>query len=82
MADEKTKQIVDTILNYLSDEKTYQIVMAVLVTFGVKIDSKLQKSITDLGVSAAELGKAIEALIITIQELNECKEAKAIEVKK
>lgn len=79
MADNKAKQIIDTILSYLGDVKTYQVVLTMLIAFGVKIETKLQDAITQLGIAVANLGKAIENLIIVIKE---SKDTKQIEVNK
>lgn len=79
MADNKVKQVIDTILAYLANPQTYQVVMTMLIAFGVKIEAKLQEAITQLGIAVAELGKAIENLILVIKEIND---AKKTEVKK
>lgn len=77
MSDNKAKQIIDTILAYLSNPQTYQVIMTMLVAFGVKIEAKLQAAITQLGIAIADLGKAIENLVLTIQELHDVKKIEA-----
>lgn len=74
MADNKAKQIIDTILSYLGDAKTYQVVLTMLIAFGVKIETKLQDAITELGIAIANLGKAIENLILVVGEINNTKQ--------
>jgi hypothetical protein len=74
MADNKAKQIIDTILSYLGDAKTYQVVLTMLIAFGVKIETKLQDAITELGIAIANLGKAIENLVIVIKESKDTKQ--------
>ena len=56
MAENKTKQVIDTILDYLSNPQTYQVILTMLIAFGVKIDAKLQEAITRLGIAIADLG--------------------------
>ena len=51
MAENKTKQVIDTILDYLSNPQTYQVILTMLIAFGVKIDAKLQEAITRLGIA-------------------------------
>lgn len=74
MADNKAKQIIDTILSYLGDAKTYQVVLTMLIAFGVKIETKLQDAITELGIAVANLSKAIENLVIVIKESKDTKQ--------
>lgn len=74
MAENKTKQVIDTILDYLSNPQTYQVILTMLIAFGVKIDAKLQEAITGLGIAIADLGKAIENLILVVGEINNTKQ--------
>lgn len=74
MAENKTKQVIDTILDYLSNPQTYQVILTMLIAFGVKIDAKLQEAITRLGIAIADLGKAIENLILVVGEINNTKQ--------
>lgn len=57
----------DVVLDYLSKEATYNVVLTMLKAFGVKISDSLMGAITKLGIAIGELGFAIEDLIVAIE---------------
>ena len=70
-------QYINIILGYLSKESTYNVVMTMLKAFGVKISQALQEKITALGMAVAQLGIAIEELILVVKEEKKVKQIEA-----
>lgn len=66
MAEEK--KWYDIILEYVTKDSTYATVFALLKAFGVKISIKLEQAVTEVGVAIGALGKAIENLILVVEE--------------
>lgn len=67
--EKQNKHWYDVVLEYLGNPQTYQVVLTMLVAFGVKIDVRLQDAITKLGMAIAQLGTAIEELVMVIKEI-------------
>lgn len=70
-------EYVNIVLGYLAKESTYNVVMTMLKAFGVKISQALQDKITALGIAIAELGFAIEELVLVVKDEKNVKQIEA-----
>lgn len=73
MADEK--KWYDIILDYVTKDSTYATLFVLLKAFGVKISTNLEQAIAEVGVTTGELGKAIENLILVVEEEKKLQES-------
>lgn len=71
--EKQNKHWYDVLLEYLNNPQTYQVILTMLVAFGVKIDTRLQDAIAKLGMAIAQLGIAIEELVMAVKEVQNTK---------
>lgn len=68
----------NVVLEYLTNEKAYVVVMGMLKAFGAKISTALESAITKLGLAIGQLGIAIEELILVIEDEKKKKEEQEV----
>jgi hypothetical protein len=73
MAEEK--KWYDIILDYVAKDSTYATLFVLLKAFGVKISTNLEQAIAEVGVAAGEFGKAIENLVLVVEEEKKLQES-------